>query len=161
VTAAQRALSAVGFWALWWVVLLGVWEANVATGETTEVLAGAVAAALGATLAEAVRRRGLARVRIRARWLVPLLRVPFRLVAELGILVWALLLQLAGRRVRGSYRAVPFPAGRSDPDSRGRRALATLVGTISPNTIVVDVDPERKVALKHDLLPGRASGTVP
>jgi hypothetical protein len=157
----QRFLTAVGFWAIWWVVLVGVWEANVATGETTEVLAGAIAAALGATLAEAIRRRGLARVRVRTRWLIPLLRVPLKLVTELGVLVWALALQLGVRRVRGAYRAVPFPAGRSDPDSRGRRVVATLVGTISPNTIVVDVDPERKVALKHDLLPARASDAVP
>lgn len=157
----QRLLSAAAFWALWWVVLFAIWETQQATGEATEVVAGAVAAALGATLAEAIRRRGLSRIRLRSSWLLPVSALPWKIVRGLVVLAEALLLRTLGRPVRAAYRAVPFPAGRADPDSRGRRALATLVGSVSPNTIVLDIDEERKIALKHDLVPDRASDRVP
>jgi hypothetical protein len=152
----QRLVSTIGFWALWWLVLFGIWEAMVGTGESTETVAGAVAAAFAALLAEAVRRQGLFAVRVERRALLWIGLVPLRIVSGFAAVSWVLLERLAGKRVQGRYRAVPFPAGRADPDSRGRRVLATLVGSVGPNTIVVDLDCERGLALRHELPAGSA-----
>jgi hypothetical protein len=72
--------------------------------------------------------------------------------------MWALALHLASvRPVRSAYRARPFPTGRADPVSRGRRALVSAAAALSPNTIPVDMDCERGVLLRHELEPRRAS----
>jgi hypothetical protein len=65
------------------------------------------------------------------------------------------------RPVRSAYRAIPFPAGRADADSAGRRAIAVLADSVSPNTLPLDVDRERDVALRHELDPRHASDEMP
>ncbi len=55
------------------------------------------------------------------------------------------------RRTRGVFRATRFTATDETPADAGRRALAETVGSVSPNTIVVGVDPERKLLLTHQL----------
>lgn len=150
------------FLLLWWVALVGWWVILVGTNSGLELFAGACAALLGALLALALRRAGLFRYRFEARWLAKTLKVPWRVVYEIGAVFWALALHLVGlRRLSGRYRAFEFPAGGNDPTSRGRRALAVEADAISPNSLPVDVDTERGVALRHDLDPRRASNDMP
>jgi multisubunit Na+/H+ antiporter MnhE subunit len=147
---------------LWWLALFGWWLALVGTNSGLELIAGAGAGLLGALLALAVRRSGLLRFRFEARWLAKTLKVPWRVVYELGAVFWALALHLVGlRRLNSRYRAFDFPAGGDDPTSRGRRAVAAAADSLSPNTMPVDVDRERKVALRHELDPRRASAEMP
>src|ERR671925_560667 len=63
-----------------------------------------------------------------------------------------------GRRVQGAFLAVPFPAGDRRARYAFRRALATTGGTIDANAIVVDIDPERSLALLHAIDPNRKTG---
>ena len=63
--------------------------------------------------------------------------------------------------MRGVYVALPFPAGGDDPVSAGRRAFATIADTTTPNTIVVDIDCDDDLVLRHDLVPERAGPSVP
>jgi hypothetical protein len=54
---------------------------------------------------------------------------------------------------------VEFPAGEAVRAQHvGRRAYVTTVGTLSPNAIVVDIDPERNVAVLHSVRPDLRSG---
>ena len=81
---------------------------------------------------------------------------------EIGVVFWALALHMAGvRHVSSRYRALPFPTGRQDAVSAGRRAVASEADAISPNSFPVDMDCERDVVLRHDLDPKRASDDVP
>jgi hypothetical protein len=147
---------------LWWVALFGWWVMLVGTNAGLELLAGACAALIGALLATALRRRGLLRYRFETRWLVKLLIVPWKVVRELGIVLAAIALHLAGRRRLSSrYRAFEFPAGGDDPVSAGRRALAVEGDALSSNTIPIDVDCDRGVALRHELDPRHASDGMP
>jgi hypothetical protein len=147
---------------LWWIALFGWWIVLVGTNSGLELLAGACAGLLGALLAFAVRRRGLLRYRFQARWLAKVLKVPWRIVHETGAVFLALALNLVGlRRLSSRYRAFDFPAGRNDPTSRGRRAVAVAADSISPNTTPVDVDCDRGVALRHELDPKRSSNSMP
>jgi hypothetical protein len=90
---------------------------------------------------------------MRARWLV---RAPYAL-ARLPVESWtvtvALLRHLAGRRVSGSFRVIPFRVGRDDPDSTARRALAKGFDSVGPNNYVVGIDAEEDLMLVHQLVP--------
>jgi hypothetical protein len=150
------------FVALWWLALVGWWVLLVGTNAGLELVAGACAATLGTAFAVGVRRRRLLRFRFEPRWLAKTLNAPWKVVWELGIVVWALALHLARvRPVRSAYRAFAFPAGRADSVSAGRRAVATLADALSPNTLPLDMDYERGVVLRHELDPRRASNTLP
>jgi hypothetical protein len=149
-------------WTLWWLVLSGLWVVMQGTNERMELAAGAGAAALGATLLELVRRRGLLRFAPAVGAVAQVGRVPFQVVREFLVLSGALALDLTRRRrIRSAWVAVPFKTGGEDAVSAGNRAVLTLLDNVSPNTIVADVDCERNVALNHDLVPGRAPKTVP
>ena len=154
----MRALVTVRSWTLWWLVLFGLWVVMQGTNEAMELAAGAGAAALAATLAEITRRQGLLTFAPDAA----AGRIPWQMFRELWILASALVLDLTGiRRVRSAWVAVPFQPGGDDPVSAGNRALRPLIDNVTPLTVVADVDCHREVALKHDLVPSRASKTVP
>jgi multisubunit Na+/H+ antiporter MnhE subunit len=146
-------------WAVWWTLLFGLWLLLVGTVERLELIAGAAAAALGAAAAEAVRAQGLLRFRLERRWLARGWRPFARTVPDFALVTAALLRSLVRRRpVRGKFRALPFPAGGTDAASAGRRAFATVAGSLAPNTLVVDVDPDEKLILVHELEPRRSPG---
>ncbi len=141
-------------WLFAWAASLIVWLALVDTLATQEVLAGALAAAVAATAVFIVRSQQLVRLRIKARWLVSLWRLPPRMVADTGIVLMAVLGHLVRRRpLNGSYRRVPIRVGSSDPGSVARRAALTAAGSFAPNTIVIRFDRERGTMLVHELVP--------
>jgi hypothetical protein len=155
-------MSTLRFVVLWWLALAGWWVLLVGTNAGLELIAAACAAVLGTGLAVGARRQRLLRFRFEPRWLVRTLSEPYKIVRELGVVLWALVLHLAKvRPVSSAYRAFPFPAGRADAVSAGRRAIATLTDSLSPNTLPVDIDTERGVALRHELDPRRASNELP
>jgi hypothetical protein len=156
------ALVTVRSWALWWLVLFGLWVVMEGTNEAMELAAGGGAAALGAALLELLRRWGLLRFAPSGAAIASGARLPGQILREFWILTVSLALDLARvRRVRSAWVAVPFEAGGDDPVSAGNRALRPLFDNVTPLTIVADVDCDRDVALKHDLVPSRASKTVP
>lgn len=113
-------------------------------------LAGvAVACALAFALA---REQRFAEARIAPWWLVSAWRVITKIPLDIVLLCWETLRQLvAPRRVRGQFRAGAFGAVKETPDDAGRRALSEWLGSLSPNTIVIGVDPQRRVLLVHQL----------
>ena len=155
-------MTALRSFAFWWLVLFALWNVLEGAWEAMEIGAGAGAAALGAALAELARRQGL----LRFAPDVPAIRaaagVPWQVVRDFAFVTAALVLELLRvRRVRGAWVAVPFQTGGDDPVSAGNRAARVIEDNVSPNTIVADVDPERNVALKHDLVPKWASKSMP
>jgi hypothetical protein len=155
-------MRTVRFVVLWWLALAGWWVLLVGTNAGLELVAAASAASLGTALALGVRARRLLRFRFEPRWLAKTLKEPWKVVRELSVVLWALALHLTRvRPVRSAYRAFPWPAGRADAVSAGRRAIATLADCISPNTLPVDIDCERGVALRHELDPRRSSNELP
>lgn len=140
--------------ALAWLALLGLWLLLAGSLVVSELVAGAVAAGIGAFAFEVVRRRGLVRFHPRARWIARSWRLPFRVLAEAWMVSWALVSGLVRRRpVRGRFREVPFRARGTDPRSSARRTLVTLAGSLSANSYVVDLDTENDTLLIHELVP--------
>jgi hypothetical protein len=84
------AVRRAGAWLVWWVVLMSFWVIIDDSVRTDELLAGAVVAALAATLAELVTYQAATRFRMRLRWLVPALRLPGELARDMLIIYRAL-----------------------------------------------------------------------
>jgi hypothetical protein len=150
------------FAVLWWLALGGWWVLLVGTNAGIELVAGACAAALGTAFALWIRAQRLLPFRFEPRWLFKTAKVPWKVVEELAVVLWALALHMSGARtVHAAYRAFPFPAGRADAVSAGRRAVATLADSVSPNTLPLDMDCDRGLVLRHELDPRRASNELP
>ena len=113
-------------------------------------LAGvAVACAVAFVLA---REQGFTEARIVPLWLASGWRVIVKIPLDITLLCREALLQLvAPRRIRGVFRAARFAAVEENPGDAGRRALSEWLGSLSPNTIVIGVDPDRRVVLVHQL----------
>lgn len=109
--------------------------------------------AVGCAIAfELAREQGFAESRIDPRWLLGGWRVAAKIPLDIGILCWEAIVQLvAPRQVRGAFRAARFSATEETTTDTGRRALSEWAGSLSPNTIVVGVDPERGLVLVHQL----------
>jgi hypothetical protein len=148
--------------ALWWLALLGWWILLVGTNAGLEEIAAVCAATLGTGFAVALRKQRLLRFSFEGAWLAKAVTALWKIAQELVVITWALALHVArARRVVSAYRAIPFPAGGDDAVSTGRRAVASLADSLSPNTMPIDVDPERNVALRHELDPRQAGETMP
>jgi len=142
------------FWGISWVVLAAFWLLLVDTVKEPELVAGAVAAALGASAMSAVRAQRFAAFRPRARWILEAIVVLPRAGADLGVLAGALVRRVVFRRdVRGGFRAAPFRHGGEGGEATARRVITKLVVSFTPNTYVLDIDGDSDVVLVHQLVP--------
>lgn len=140
-------------WILWWGALFWLFLLLAGDWNRIELAGAACVATVGASVAETLRSVAGVRPRVPLRLLAAALTVPAIVVADFGIVMWALAASLARRRVvRGRFRARPV-----DPGDAVERAWTVLVSGYSPNAYVVDIDPERELVLVHDLIPWRKS----
>jgi hypothetical protein len=147
-------LGQVVFWFVWWLLLTGLWIPLAFDVAVPELVAGAVAAAAGATLATAVRAQRLISFRPRLRWALRLWRLPVQVALDTGLLVSALWRRLVMRQpVSGYFRAIPFRPVGDESEASARRAIAMTIGSIAPNTYVIDIDRDYELILVHQLVP--------
>jgi multisubunit Na+/H+ antiporter MnhE subunit len=140
-------------WIGWWTVSMLLWLAFTTTINKAEATVGFGASIVAATAGEVVRSRVELGFRLRLRWLRHALRLPRAIAADTWTVLAVLTNHVTGhRRVRGVWRAVPFAHGGPDePEAGARRALVTAGVTMTPNTIVVGIDPDRDELLVHQL----------
>ena len=69
------------------------------------------------------------------------------------VLLFALWRRVRRRGERGAMAEVPYAAVADDPDAAAHRVFTQALGSLAPNTIVVDVDRERRRLLVHELVP--------
>jgi multisubunit Na+/H+ antiporter MnhE subunit len=151
----------VGFWIAWYVPLVVLWLAFVDTLAAEEVALGLVTAAVAATAAELVRSQGLVRFHLDPRWLRDVHRLPWQVLRDCWLLAAALWRHCTGRPVGGGVRVVPFPVEADDARSAARRALATALVSVAPNTVVVGVEGGEGGMLVHQLVPEPGSPVPP
>ena len=151
----------VGFWIAWYVPLVVLWLAFVDTFAAEEVALGLVAAAVAATAAELVRSQDLVRFQLDPRWLRDVHRLPWQVLRDCWLLAAALWRHCTGRPVRGTFRVVPFPVEADDARSAARRALATALVSVAPNTVVVGVEGGEGEMVVHQLVPEPGSPVPP
>jgi hypothetical protein len=145
-------------WVAWWVALFWLWFLLVGEWNREEWVAAAVAATIAASLAELARTRTGFRIRVPLRGLADLPSALGMVFVDFGIVTWALLESAFRRRVvRGRLVARELESGAAAARGVGPRAWAVLLACYSPNAYVIDVDPEERTVLLHDLIPYRAS----
>jgi multisubunit Na+/H+ antiporter MnhE subunit len=138
----------------WWAGLMLAWLLFTLTLQPIEVLAGVIAAAIGATVAELVRVQDLKAFRPRLRWILRAWVLPARVLSDCGTVLMALFRRVfRGVPIEGAFRAVPFDSGEDDPYGAARRALVTVAISVTPNTYVVGIDKQHDCLLVHQLVP--------
>jgi multisubunit Na+/H+ antiporter MnhE subunit len=140
--------------AIWWVLCAALWFALVDRTRLDELLTGVVAATLGAIAAVLVRQERQIILRPRARWLTGAWRPAVGIVRDLWPLARALVVRGVLRRPEtGRLVELPFDAVEDAPHDAAFRVLTAGLGSLAPNTIVVDIDTERRVLRAHELEP--------
>jgi hypothetical protein len=134
-------------WLCWWVLLTALYVALTDTRRPQELGAAVVIGALGAVAATLVRARREVVLRPRPRDLLAIWDGVRRWPRDLVLLIRALAAREPGRVVE-----VPFAATGEDPRSAARRALAVAGGSLAPNSIVIEIDAERGVLVRHELV---------
>jgi hypothetical protein len=144
-------------WLAWWLALFWLWFLLVGEWNPQEWVAAAVAATIAASLAELARTRTGFRARLPLRALADLPQALGMVVVDFGIVTWALVSSVArGRVVRGRLVSRELETAAA-ARGVGPRAWTVLVASYSPNAYVIDVDPETRIVLLHDLVPNRRS----
>jgi hypothetical protein len=134
-------------WLIWWVLLAALFVALEDSRRLEVLVVAAVVGAFGATAAVVVRARRDVVLRPRLRWILAALRGLLRWPGDLVVLTRALV-----SRTEGCIVEEPFSATGDDPHDAARRALAVAGGSLAPNSIVVGIDAERGVLVRHDLV---------
>jgi multisubunit Na+/H+ antiporter MnhE subunit len=147
------AIRRVGAWLVWWTLLMSFWVILDDSLASDELLAGAGAAALGATLAELVGHQSGLRFRIRIEWLRPALRLPAQVGRDTWVVFAALWRRVAhGEEPRSGFLAVPVrPPGVADED-RSWRVLEVWRLSVAPNSFALGIDQDRRVMIVHQLV---------
>jgi multisubunit Na+/H+ antiporter MnhE subunit len=113
-----------------------------------ELIVGAVAAAVGATGAVLCRSQRQELLRPRLRWLRAAGRPALGVFTDLVPLARTLV-----RRGSGQLHHVPVAIPGDGGEQAAFVAFTEALGSLAPNTVVVDVDRERGVLLVHELAP--------
>ncbi len=140
------------------VILYALWLLLVSKRQPHELLLGVPCAIVAAVADAVVKAQDLAPLRPRWRELRLLALEPWYILVGTANVLEALARRLAGRRLGSRVEALRFHAVGADGESAARRALATILLSIPPNSIVVAVDRSRGRLLQHRILPGRLEG---
>ena len=145
----------VGSWLVWWTLMMSFWIMLDDSIRSDELLAGAGAAALAALLAEVVSYQAATRFRMRIEWLVPALKLPGQLVADMVVVYGALWRRLVhGEQPPSAFLELPARFGDDSPEGVTRRALLVGGTSVAPNTFVLGIDKDTDVMVVHRLVAG-------
>lgn len=151
----MRVLAEVVFW---WAACAGVWLLTLSSVTLPEALIAALCALPCAVVAVVARRAVEGSWPVQpgwARWLFPL---PAAIVADSARVLGRATLVLAGRRVpSGDEHTVPLHHDRPVWRWRAHQALATVLVTAAPGTVVLDVAEDSGELRVHALGSGRPS----
>jgi multisubunit Na+/H+ antiporter MnhE subunit len=134
-------------------VVAGGWLVLAGTLHLHDLLTAVILGVVAATGAAALRRSVGHRPAGLAGWLRP---IPGALLGTLTD-TWTLT-RVLGRRLRGrppesGFVAVPFDVGDAAASDATRRAAATLLTTLQPNSYLLGFDRRRGIAIVHQLEP--------
>jgi multisubunit Na+/H+ antiporter MnhE subunit len=123
---------------LWWVGLVLVWVASLTTVSVAELAVAAGSAAVCVLVARVARR-------VLGVWLREAWRLPWVVLTD-TVAVWGTAWRGMRKRTLGDHvREVPLGGGRS----RARQAVAIMLLSAGPRTMVVGLDRRTNTVLLH------------
>lgn len=131
----------------WWGACLGIWLISLSAVSGQELLVATIVSLPCGVLAVVGRVAATNRWGFRVDWIRSAGLVPFAIVSDaFQVLFWV----LRSPGGAGEFVKIPIADGAGDgPRADGRRATATLLTTLTPSSVVVDIDPETGEALVH------------
>ena len=131
----------------WWAACLGVWLVSLSAISGQDLLVAVLVSLPCGVIAVAGRLAAKNRWGFDPVWVRSAVVLPFAIVNDAVQLIVRVLLAPG---TRGELVKVPITdaAGRT-PRADGRRGVATFLTTMTPSSIVTDVDPETGDALVH------------
>jgi multisubunit Na+/H+ antiporter MnhE subunit len=140
-------------WLGWWVLLMGLWVILDDSLESDELLAGAGAAVIAATVAELVMHQAGTRFDARLGWLPRALRLPGQVLADTWTVYAALWRLVVHREQPGSgFVTEPVRYGDDSPRAATRRTLLIGARSLAPNEFVLGMDAETGTLVAHQLV---------
>jgi hypothetical protein len=142
-------------WAIWWFAIFGAYVITVLTVNGSEIVAGAIIAALSAIIVACALHEAKPGVRATWRWIVHLAGVPVRMLKEALVVSGRILASFGGGvHLDGYFIRLPYdPGDRADEWTYGREGIAVYGISASPNSLVTEVD-MRGTLLIHKLVAG-------
>jgi hypothetical protein len=132
--------------------MAGEWILLVAGTRLHEMMVGAASVAAAGIFLDFVQRSSTLRIKIQPRDLLTGWRVPGYIAVDTWIVLKVLLEDLFSiRRASSLYRVSGFKTSNHDPVLVGRRVLATVYTSVSPNSIVIGIDCEQSRMLVHQV----------
>lgn len=132
-------------------LLAGGWVLFTAGVKAHELLLGTFAVGLSLLFLQVVWRHAAQRIELRAGDMLQAWRLPWYLLSDAAVITRVLVLDLCGQRAGSFYRVSGFRTARDRPEMVGRRVLATLYASMSPNSIVLGVDWKESRLLMHQI----------
>jgi len=139
--------------ALWWALMIGVWDLTLAGAALPDILAAVAAGFVAAVGAVATRRLIGGQWRPRARWLAWLPVIATKAVSDAARAFGLAARHFARRDVDTSCGEVPLRRG-TERDVDIHHALASLAITSTPGSVVYDADADGNRLFKHELVTG-------
>jgi hypothetical protein len=132
--------------------MAGEWILLVAGTRLHEMLVGVVSIAAASVFLAFVYRSSSLSLKIRAADVATGWRIPGYVAVDTWILVKVLFKDLFSiRNAPSYYRVCGFKTSTRDPYLVGRRVLATIYSSATPNSIVIGTDPAQSRMLFHQL----------
>lgn len=134
-------------------VLLALgWICFVGSLHFHEMLVGAVVVVLCTSFCWLIFSSETLPLAVRMRDVLQVWRVPWEIVKDTIIVTRVLFADLfAGKPAPSLYRACGFRTSQRDPVLVERSALAVMYATMSPNMIVIGIDPAQSKMLFHQI----------
>ncbi len=136
-----------------------LWVYFVATVNAHELIVGCGAATLTVCFTIFVCRCSPTDISLRFRDLAQLLHLPVYIVSDALVISKVLLRNIfhSAPVSHSSYWVCGFDSSTHDPVRIGRTILAVAATTVSPNSIVIGIDPAQSRMLFHQIEPGPVS----
>ncbi len=139
-------------WASLWVVFYLLWLLFAGSTAIAELVVGVPVASMATLAIESVQACRMAQVALRGRWFARALWLPWYVLVDTGRILVVLVRHVLRIEPAPSLLfATPFNANGDDDEAATRRALATAYTTMTPNSIVIDVDTSRGLLFCHQL----------
>lgn len=120
---------------------------------TDELLAGAGAAALAATVAELASYQATTRFWMRFEWLAEALRLPGQVASDMVTVyraLWRLLTR--GEQPASAFVTQPVKFGDDTAEGVTRRALLIGARSLAPNAFALGIDSDTDTMVLHELV---------
>jgi multisubunit Na+/H+ antiporter MnhE subunit len=134
-----------------WLCGLALWFLFVYQFSKAELLAGALSSALAVLSLNVSLRAVPLNFSPKAAWFLPLLMLPLAVLEDLVVLIRAAARTLSGKPVHSGFQRATLQGIAAGRHASAKRALAVAITSVAPNSIVVDVEPKRRLIVFHQM----------